>query len=45
MALLEEGIPSARLGKKLVDTILDAGFKNMSDFEHVTYEFLRKLLL
>ena len=33
MALLEEGIPSARLGKKLVDTILDAGFKNMSDFE------------
>jgi hypothetical protein len=33
MALLEEGIPSARLGKKLADTILDAGFKNMADFE------------
>ena len=33
MALEEKGIPSARLGKKLVDTILDAGFKNMAEFE------------
>jgi len=33
MALEEKGIPSVRLGKKLVDTILDAGFKNMAEFE------------
>ncbi len=33
MALEEKGIPSARLGKKLVDTIMDAGFKNMAEFE------------
>jgi hypothetical protein len=33
MALEEKGIPSVRLGKKLVDTIMDAGFKNMADFE------------
>ena len=30
---LEKGIPSVRLGKKLVDTIIDAGFKNMAEFE------------
>ena len=28
-----EDIPSARLGKKLVDTITDAGFRNFEDFE------------
>jgi hypothetical protein len=33
MALEEKGIPSVRLGKKLVDTIMDAGFKNMAEFE------------
>jgi hypothetical protein len=33
MALEEKGIPSIRLGKKLVDTVMDAGFKNMADFE------------
>jgi hypothetical protein len=33
MALEEKGIPSARLGKKLADTIMDAGFKNMAEFE------------
>jgi len=33
MALEEKSIPSVRLGKKLVDTIMDAGFKNMADFE------------
>ena len=33
MALEEKGIPSVRLGKKLADTIMDAGFKNMAEFE------------
>jgi hypothetical protein len=28
-----EDIPSARLGKKLADTITDAGFRNFEDFE------------
>ena len=33
MALEEKGIPSVRLGKKLADTIMDAGFKHMAEFE------------